>query len=127
MKWRPSGRICGQRCEECLDVSSFVRGDGTPPEAETRDSAARYPVVNAIVSSAPHEPPRAVPTAQIAMGRPPDTVMRLSLKSAKNASERLSGDQKGYVAFSVPGRGCAVSESSRRNHNLRVPPSSSAE
>src|SRR5262249_29265114 len=111
----------------CLDVSSFVTGTGTPPEAETRDSAVRYPVVRTIVSSGPHEPPRAVPTSQIVMGRPPEIVMRLSLRSAKNPSERLSGDQKGYEAFSVPGRGCAVSESSRRNHNLRVPPSSSAE
>ena len=32
---------------------------------------------------------------------------------AKKAMERLSGDQKGHEPFSVPGRGCAETESSR--------------
>ncbi len=52
---------------------------------------------------------------------PPATSIFLSLPSAKNPRDRLSGDQKGEEAPSVPGSSCAVSVSSARTHR-RLPP-----
>ncbi len=43
--------------------------------------------------------------------------IRFSLPSAKNPTDKLSGDQKGYLAPSVPASGCAETESSGRSHN----------
>jgi hypothetical protein len=43
--------------------------------------------------------------------------MRFSLVPAKNPIDRLSGDQNGDVARSVPANGLANVESSRRSHN----------
>jgi hypothetical protein len=68
-----------------------------------------------------HDPPRPSPASQIAAGAPPATATSCSLPSAKRATKRLSGDQKGKVAPSVPGSGCAVSESKGRSQN-RIPP-----
>src|SRR5206468_12354171 len=45
---------------------------------------------------------------------------------AKYAMNRLSGDQNGYAASSVPGSGCAVSESIGRIHNSTLPDASRA-
>lgn len=42
---------------------------------------------------------------------------RFSLASAKNPMERLSGDQKGSDAPSVPGRTFAASASSAHSHS----------
>src|SRR5262245_25505077 len=47
--------------------------------------------------------------------------MRYILPEAKKPMERLSGDQKGKSAFSVPARGCASVLSSGRSHNWRLP------
>jgi hypothetical protein len=44
-----------------------------------------------------------------------------SLPAAKNATNRLSGDQNGYTAPSVPGRGLAVSVESDRMNSLAGP------
>src|SRR5262245_28821332 len=43
--------------------------------------------------------------------------IRLTARSAKNPIDRLSGDQKGAVAPSVPGNGRADDESMDRTHN----------
>jgi hypothetical protein len=43
------------------------------------------------------------------------------LPTAPNAIARLSGDQKGSSASSVPGSGRASSESSERSHSGRFP------
>ena len=51
-----------------------------------------------------HEPPSEVGTPEASVrAEPPSISMRLSLVSAKNAMERLSGDQNGAAARSVPG------------------------
>src|SRR5262245_7570607 len=47
--------------------------------------------------------------------------MRLRLLSAKKPTDRLSGDQKGNSAPSVPGRERAETESSLRSHNRDWP------
>ncbi len=49
------------------------------------------------------------------------TSVLLSLPPAKKPTERLSGDQKGSAAPSVPGSTRAVRESSRRTHSRGVP------
>src|SRR5258706_1017296 len=57
-----------------------------------------------------HDPPRAFETSHTTMGEPPLTWSRFNLPAAKNATDRLSADQNGYDAPSVPGRGLAASE-----------------
>src|ERR1700741_772860 len=54
-------------------------------------------------------------------GGPPEMSIFLSLPSAKNPTKRLSGDQKGDAAFSVPCTIEAVSPSSERTHNCDFP------
>src|SRR5262245_52871329 len=62
------------------------------------------------------DPP--VPRWEFASTRtePPSTSIRFNLLSAKNPIDRLSGDQNGNWAPSVPGSGRAAPESSGRNH-----------
>src|ERR1700719_2243027 len=69
-----------------------------------------------------HAPPRPEIASAIVSAGPPVTSIRLSLRSAKNATERLSGDQKGNIAFSVPASGCATGDSSGRTHSWDLPP-----
>ena len=57
----------------------------------------------------------------IVVAGPPDGSIRWSEPAAKNATDRLSGDQKGAAAPSVPGSSAAVSESSGRTHRLLRP------
>ena len=52
--------------------------------------------------------------------------MRSSFVPAKKPSERLSGDQNGNIASSVPGNGAATSESSGRTHSCNLPAASRA-
>ena len=54
-------------------------------------------------------------------GAPPTISMRFSLPSAKNPTDALSGDQKGYRAPSVPGSGCAANESNGRAQSRDLP------
>src|SRR5260370_7641135 len=57
---------------------------------------------------------------------PPVTSIFFSLPPAKNPMKRLSGDQKGRVASSVPESGCALIESSGRIHKRVFPDASVA-
>src|ERR1700680_2403186 len=70
------------------------------------------PVEQRIVSSGPHEPPResGKPSA-ITCTVPPLDGIFFSFPFAKKPTERLAGDQNGYSAFSVPGRGWAATSS----------------
>src|SRR5688572_27296925 len=60
-------------------------------------------------------------------GGPPLMSIFFSLASAKNAMKRLSGDQNGNTAPSVPVSGRAVGESIARSHKAGLPFSSLAE
>src|SRR5262249_16494594 len=60
-------------------------------------------------------------TSHRVCGGPPEASTFLSLPAMKNPIERLSGDQNGNEASSVPFNGCAVRESSARTHNLGLP------
>src|SRR5262245_8854744 len=59
---------------------------------------------------------RVLPASVNVRGAPPAISIRLSLLSAKNASDRLSGDHVGKFAPSVPGNARAVTESTGRSH-----------
>src|SRR6202167_4010285 len=58
----------------------------------------------------PQAPPRPLPVSQISCGGPPSALIFFNLPAAKKAICLLSGDQKGYMASSVPGTDCAVRE-----------------
>src|SRR5215510_13041712 len=52
---------------------------------------------------------------------PPSISMLFSLPSAKNPTDRLSGDQNGMIALSVRSNGRAETESRERSHSLETP------
>src|SRR5580698_2008002 len=58
---------------------------------------------NRITPPGPQAPPRPRGASLTIWVEPPSRSTVLSLPSAKNPRERLSGDQKGKVALSVPG------------------------
>src|SRR4029077_16146330 len=66
-------------------------------------------------------PPRPVGASERVNGGPPEASIFLSLPPAKNPMNRLSGDQKGKPAPSVPARGCACNESRGRTHKSDFP------
>src|SRR5262245_23951771 len=82
-------------------------------------------------------PPRGLVASASVSGVPPVRLIRFSLPSAKNPSDRPSGDQKGglplMVVFPAPGsaavpaRARAAGESSERIHNPTLPVSSGAQ
>ena len=73
-----------------------------------------------------HVPAPPYGAGQTTVGEPPDTSMVLSWPSAKKPTNRLSGDQKGSDAPSVPESGCAESASCSRTHNNDRPSGSVA-
>src|SRR5713101_9125080 len=72
-------------------------------------------------------PPASHGAAAKAIAGPPDASIVFSLLSAKNPSARLSGDQNGSVAPSVPGSGRVASESRERIQSSVFPVSSAAQ
>src|SRR5437870_7898061 len=73
-----------------------------------------------------HVPPREKVTLHKVCAGPPVTSIFFTLPAAKNPMKRLSGDQKGRVASSVPESGCALIESSGRIHKRVFPEASVA-
>src|SRR5271169_4152305 len=68
-----------------------------------------------------HAPPPPPDASHNVVGGPPDTSIFLSFPSAKNPRKRLSGDQNGRKAPSVPASTCAVSVSSERIQRADFP------
>src|SRR5258708_30935562 len=97
-----------------------------PPEEETRNKVLLTAGVRRMSPSLFHVPPRPSEASQMVNGGPPEDSIFLSLPPAKNAMKRLSGDQKGYVAPSVPAKGCACEESRGRIHMTDFPSSVAA-
>src|SRR5436190_4165837 len=60
-------------------------------------------------------------TSQIVRGDPPSASVRRSLPPAKKAIDRLSGDQNGETAPSVPAIGSGSGVESERTQRLRTP------
>jgi hypothetical protein len=58
-----------------------------------------------------------VDASQIVCGAPPSTATRVIFPPAKKPSERLSGDQNGFEAPSLPATGRSVGESSARKNS----------
>src|ERR1700737_5159819 len=73
-----------------------------------------------------HAPPRPLRVSHTIWGGPPPALILFNLPPPKKATSRLSGDQNGYIASSVPVRGCAVKEVSRRTYNRILPLSARA-
>src|SRR5512139_1046200 len=122
MKCSPSARNCGQKWLP----SSFVTGETGPPCAETR---ARPPGAagNTITSLAFQEaPPKVATLLTMTCVSPLDARTFFRLLSAKKPIHRLSGDQNGVLAPSVPGNGCSCSALKERSHNCLVPVALSA-
>ena len=72
-----------------------------------------------IVPSAFQLPPRPSDASQILTGAPPPMSRRFNFPSAKKATERLSGDQNGCEAPSVPANICGAVSFSRRSQSIR--------
>ena len=95
-------------------MSTVVTGEGVPPLADTCEIPELYDSAATIVPSWFQLPPRPSVESQIVTGEAPPTSIRFNLSCVKKAIERLSGDQKGNTAPSVPGTGCEETESSAR-------------
>src|SRR5271169_5861634 len=93
---------------------SLVAGAGVPPDADTFSSAEKGAGLKTMIPSRLHAPPPPPDASHNVKGGPPDASIFLSFPSAKNPTKRLSGDQNGRTAPSVPASACAVSASSER-------------
>ena len=82
---------------------------GSPPEAGTRKRALKDCFAKRMTPSAFQDPPRPLSASQTVRARPPEIGTHLSLCPAKKATLRLSGDQKGNDASSVPSSSWGVS------------------
>ena len=96
---------------------------GVPPPALTRMSGVDGPAEKMITPSGPQAPPRPICTAQTTCTESPLRSMVFNWPSAKNPRERLSGDQKGKIAPSVPGSARASSEFMERIQSAVLPSS----
>src|SRR5713101_2193462 len=76
---------------------------------------------NRITPPGPQAPPRPSWASQIACTEPPFSSIVFNLLSAKNPSERLSGDQKGKIAPSVSGSAWESNEFIGRTHSPVLP------
>src|SRR5512134_380159 len=66
-------------------------------------------------------PPRPAALSQSFWGTPPEASTLRRLVGVKNPIDRLSGDQKGWLASSVPGNDTAERLSSRRTQRSGLP------
>src|SRR5258708_6031557 len=114
MKCFPSGRNSAQRwLDSKRDLSSLLISTGEPPRAETRNNGPNASGDNTITPSRFQAPPRPLGASHTPCDCPPAMSIFLSLPSAKNPIDLLSGDQNGYDAPCVPS-----------NAVLRRPPTS---
>src|SRR5579863_2710202 len=97
-----------------------------PPDADTFWSAEVLVGAKTITPSRFQVPPRLSGASHNVIGGPPDRSIFLSFPAAKNPRERLSGDQKGAEAPSVPANDCGVSASSERTQRSVLPSSLTA-
>src|SRR5262245_52489897 len=88
-----------------------------------RESGPNVFLVNRMMPSELHAAPPFLPVlASVSVcGRPPLMAIVFNLFPAIKPTDRLSGDQNGMVAPSVPARGCAEVELNGRTHNRGGP------
>src|SRR3989442_14547336 len=85
--------------------SSSVVAVATPPESETLKIVSERNGAKRITPSGDQLPPLPPGASAMVCAGPPPASIFLSLPPAKNATKRLSGDQNGNAASSVPARG----------------------
>src|SRR6267378_6751068 len=83
--------------------------------------AATASGANRITPPGPHAPPRPKGASQTANAEPPLRSVVFNLPPAKKPSDRLSGDQNGKVAPSVPGSRCASGAFIGRTQTVFLP------
>src|SRR6185436_8737453 len=104
--------------------ASRVTSLAWPDDAGTRDNGVTPPRENRMDPSEPQVPCATLDgTAARTCGWAPPRSIRFNLKSAKKPSDRLSGDQNGQLAPSVPGNAWADIESNSRTHSRMAPSS----
>src|SRR5262249_35818429 len=101
--------------------SNRVSVTGSPPAAEIRNSGSPPLGAKMITPSEFHVPPRLFWALANDRGGPPSMSRRFSLPSAKNPSDRLSGDQEADDPNAAAANGRAVPESRRRSHRRGRP------
>ena len=111
-----SGPISGVGCAGDMKQVTTTGTTSCRRAAEVADFSVRN-CPNTITSSWLHVPPTPAGTPYTVCGAPPVRSMVLSSVLVKNPMERLSGDQNGDAASSVPRRACDSNESSGRIHN----------
>ena len=117
-KCRPSGRNIGfaKSVSWLLKFGAITRSIG-PPAADTFESPVPPRLPNRITPSRFHVPPVATPTSASAVDTPPPGSILRSLPAAKYPMNRLSGDQNGSEAPSVPASCLGSRSSIARTHN----------
>src|SRR4051812_34848658 len=104
----------------------MVAGAGAPPDADTRERPP-LPLAYRIVPSGAHVPPKtSVKLSTTTWAPPPAAGIFLNCFGEKNAIQRLSGDQKGSIAFSVPAKACGAGSASGRTQSSGLPRSTLA-
>src|SRR5215218_8330314 len=117
MKCLPPRRNCGEK----RIPSSIVERETGPPFAETRLKPSRNPGKITTSSTFHAAPPNVDTSCAITCVRPLETRIFFSVFAAKNPTHSLSGDQKGVLAPSVPGRAFCSSEYRERTQSFFVP------
>src|ERR1700730_6103459 len=117
MKCRQSGRNDGQRCNVGVPSFAAVASLAVPPLAGMRKMAEEAAGANRMVPSGPQLPPLPRGASASVRTAPPLASTVFNLPAPKKPMYRLSGDQKGKVASSVPASGCAEGELRERTHN----------
>jgi hypothetical protein len=112
--------------DSCRDASRLVRALASPPAAAIMEREENAEALKTITPSGLHAPPRPLAAAQSLCAGPPEASILLRLPAAKQPMRRLSGDQNGTVAPSVPVSGWATLESSFRTQSCTLPEGSVA-
>ena len=92
-----------------------------PPAADTFWRAELPAGAKTITPSRLHAPPAKLDVSHSTMGGPPAIAIFLSFPPAQNPRKRLSGDQKGDKAPSVPVSGSAARASIERIQSSDLP------
>src|SRR5215472_108133 len=92
-KCSPSGRNRGQHWR-FPTAAAEATGAALPPAEETLYTVLQLGE-NKITPLGPHEPPKETGASASVIGGPPRVSIFFSFSSAKNPSQRLSGDQNG--------------------------------
>jgi hypothetical protein len=122
MKWFPSGRNAGQywpMVSGGTETPGIAAGD--PPFSDTFLNMPPK-LLKTMTPRDDQDPPMPnAPTWQMSVTMPPETSSFFNRSLVKYPTERLSGDQKGWLTSSLPAMGCASSASIRLSHNWCLP------